>query len=92
MPASLTLPIEVLERGFSLTSRVVSLTVGEKGKIKHLQHFQPNVEDVSFKACVSRKHKMPMLVFTSKFLAKSADFAISDGKCCNAQTLCFISL
>lgn len=47
LPVSLTLPPEVLERGFSVTSKVVSLTVGEKGKIKHLQHFQTSVEDVA---------------------------------------------
>lgn len=33
------------EKSLSLTSKVVPLTVVEKGKIRHLGHFQPGVED-----------------------------------------------
>lgn len=56
--------------------------------MNHLQHIQ----HVSFKAHASAKHMLPTLVFTSKFLAKSADFAGSGVKCCNGQSLFHFSM
>lgn len=89
LPASLT--FEVLGRGFSLTSKVISVTVLEKGQIKHLQLIQPSAEDVTCKACVSIKHKMSMLVFTANFSQNQLplQFLMASGAMVRD---CFISL